>query len=702
MSEQGEKVFKSTCRMCHGVCGVLVHVRDGKVVRIAGDSSRPSSNGYICPKATASVEYIYHPQRLRHPLKRLGGKGENRWQQISWDEALDTIAAKMAQVKQDYGAEAVLLSRGTGRPYSTFNRRFMNAFGSPNHWGSGHICYHARVQASQMTCGQLPVCDFYGFGGVYPQCVVVWGCNIAETHASDGMCGGQLVKAHRRGAKLIVVDPRRVSTAAKADIWAQVRPGTDVALAMAMIHVIIEEGLFDREFVQEWTVGFERLRERAATYPTEKVEAITWVPARTIREMARLYATVKPACILWGNGVDQSANAFQTARALLILRGLTGNIDAPGGDVLWVPPDGVVQTSPFISQEIVAPQALPPEKAARKLPGQWPHNFCDSVLKEKPYPIKALLNIGTNSLVTCSDNLLLEAALKKVKFMAAIDLFMTPTTQMADIVLPAASWLEQDDIADLHFIWCVQVRQKIVEIPECRDDKQVLIDLAHRLGLQSYFPWRNVREYCDWVLKDSGITFDEFKELGIITGKMRYHKYLDQGFATPSGKFEFYSSVLENRRHDPMPAFTEPLESPYSTPERYQEYPLIAIAGCKLSGFFHSEYRQVRSLRRLHPNPQVEINPITATKIGIRDGDWVWIESPRGKIRQKARLTTGIDPKVVQIQYGWWFPEREPPDYGYKECNANLLVDGKPCDPIIGAEPWKGFLCKIYPVLPSG
>ncbi len=691
-----EGVFKSTCRMCHGVCGVLVHVRGGRVVKVVGDRERPSSRGYICPKGTASVEYTYHPDRLRHPLKRVGKRGEDRWERIGWPEALDTIAERLGEARDKHGAESVVLSRGTGRPYSAFNARFTNTFGTPNQWGNAHICYHARVQASKLTCGQLPICDFYGFGGVYPQAIMVWGCNIAETHASDGMCGGQLVSAHGKGAKLIVIDPRRTATAAKADLWAQIRPGTDAALALAMIHTIIQEELYDREFVEQWTVGFDSLRERVKTYTPEGMEAVTWVPAGTIREMARLYATTRPACILWGNAVDQSASAYQTARALLILRGITGNIDVPGGDVLWVPPEGVEQTSPFIDTAIVLPEALSPEQAAKRLPGNWPHNFCDAVLEGKPYPVKALLNVGANPLVTSSDCLRLESALKQVEFMAAIDLFMTPTTQMADIVLPAAGWLEQDDVADLHFIWCVQVRQKIVEIEECRDDKEILMDLARRLGAGHHFPWKNTREYCDWVLRDSGITFDEFKEIGIITGKMRYRKYLTEGFATRSGKFELYCSALEDRGHDPLPSHTEPPESPVSTPELAREYPLVAITGCKLGGFFHSEGRQIKSLRRLHPEPLVEIHPDAAGPLDIRDGDWVWIESPRARIRQRARLTPDIHPQVIHAQHGWWFPEREAPEYGYKESNPNLLLDNKPCEPVMGAEAWKGFQCRVY------
>jgi len=307
--------------------------------------------------------------------------------------------------------------------------------------------------------------------------------------------------------------------------------------------------------------------------------------------------------------------------------------------------------------------------------------------------------MGGNTLVNESDSLKMAEALNKVDFIIAADLFMTPTAQMADIVLPAASWLETDDVADLHFVWCVTARQKVAEIGECRDDKQILIDLAHRddkqilidlahrTGMDDCFPWQNVREYCDWVLKDKGITFDEFKELGIIQGEMRYRKYEQEGFATPSGKVELYSSTLY---------FVEPPESPYSTPELFRDYPLIITTGARIQPYFHSEGRQIKSLRRLNPDPLVEIHPGTAKNLGIAEGDWVWIENHRGKIKQKARLTEKIHPGVVNAQHGWWFPEKDAPEYGFKESNVNLLTGGMPYDPHTGSESLRSFLCKIY------
>ncbi|MFC2044567.1 molybdopterin-dependent oxidoreductase [Chloroflexota bacterium] len=705
MKDNGETIVKSSCRMCHGVCGVLVHLKHDKVVKITGDRDCPTSLGYTCAKGRASPELLYHPDRLKYPMKRVGARGENRWQRISWDEALDTVASRLLKVKQEFGVESIASTQGTGRPYSLFFGRFMNYLGTPNRFGGSHICYFPRLMSSAMTCGTLPICDYYGFGGVYPKCIVSWGCNIAEFGASDGMCGYQLTLALKRpGTRSIVIDPRRTSVAAKADHWLQIRPGVDDALALGMLNVIIEEELYDKEFVSKWTVGFDDLRERVEEYTPEKVAEITWIAAEDIRAASRTYSTTKPACIQWGVSVDQNINNFQTSRTILCLSAITGNLDVPGGDVFWVPPANVVVQNRRFNPSIAGPDISPEMKAKKIGAGKYriisqvhPHEFYEAVLSEKPYPIKALFIMGSNKLVAHAYSERMVQALNKIDFIVATELFMTPTTQLTDIVLPAASWLEQDDIADQHFIWCVLLRQKVATIGECRDDKQIVIDLAHRMGMEEAFPWRNVREYCDWVLKDSGVTFEEFKRVGIIKGEMRYRKYEKEGFDTPSGKVELRSSIVEKMGYDPLPYYVEPPESPYSTPELFKKYPLIMSTGARTEAYFHSEGRQIESLRKLEPDPLLDINPDTAKSLGIVNGDWVWIESPRGgKIRQRARLTDGIHPGVVQAPHGWWFPEKDPPDYGFKESNVNMLTGNLPYDPHTGSESWRSFLCKVY------
>jgi len=682
-------------------------MKDGKLVKVTGDPDSPTSQGYICAKGKTAPELLYHPDRLKYPLKRMGTRGENKWQRISWDEALDTVSEKLLRAKREFGAESIVGARGTGRPYYVLFHRFLHALGTPNTIGYAHLCYGPRLVVSAMTCGNLPVCDYYGFGGVYPECVLVWGCNFTETGASDGMCGYQLTLALERGTRLIVVDPRRTSLAAKADHWLRVRPGTDDALALGMLHTIIKEELYDKDFVSKWTFGFDRLVERIEGYSPEKVAETTWVPAEDIRAAARMYATTKPACLQWGVGLDQGVNNLQSSRAVLILSGITGNIDVPGGDVIWVPPSDIVLQAPRYNPGIELRDRISPEARLKKLGGIKYHlpstihheYFLDAVLTEQPCHIKALILMGCNLLLGTSDCLRMVQALRKIDFTVAIDMFMTPTTQLADIILPAASWMETDDVADIHFAWCVLVRQKVATIGECRDDKQIIFDLAHRLGLEDGFPWRDVREYCDWVLKDSGITFEEFKKIGILKGEQRYRKYETEGFKTPSGKFEIYCQSLDLSDYDPLPYAVEPPESPYSAPGIAEEYPLVITTGSRVEAFFHSEGRQIKSLRKLCPDPLVEIHPETAKKLGIKDGDWVWIESPRERrIKQRALLTDGIHPRVVSAQHGWWFPEKEPWEYGFKESNVNMITPSLQRDPHTGSMPWRAFLCKIYKV----
>lgn len=701
-----EKVVRSTCRMCHGVCGVLVHIKDGKVIKVTGDPQSPTSHGYICAKGKASPELLYHPNRLTYPIKRAGARGENKWQKISWDEALDTVANRLMEVKKKYGVESIVGTQGTGRPYTIFYNRFMNALGSPNQIGPKHVCYFPRISASLMTCGAFPVCDYYGFGGVYPSCVLVWGCNISETGASDGMCGHQIVRTVKRGAKLIVVDPRRTPLAARADHWLQLRPGTDDALALSIINTIITEEVYDKDFVSRWTAGFDELADRVKNYSPERAEQITGVPASDIKAAARLYAASRPACIQWGNALDQNINTFQTARAVSILSGLTGNIDAPGGDVFFVPPENVISQSPLLNPDIILAHNIPPEIRAKAIdakkktvPGIFevhPELFLNAALNGEPYPVRALFIMGTNILVTRSQPLKMAEALKKIDFITAVDMFMTPTTQFADIILPASSWLENNDVADMHFVWCVLIRQQVAARGECRDDKQIIIDLAHRMGMKDEFPWNNVTEYCDWILKDSGITFDEFKERAIVAGTMRYRKYEQQGFATPSGKFEFSSSAMRSMGFDPLPDYVEPPESPISSPELFKEYPLIITTGSRSVPFFHSEGRQIQSLRALNPDPLIEIHPDTAHELGIENGDWVWVENRRARVTMKTLLSDAVKPGVVYAQHGWWFPEKDPPGYGYTESNINLLTGGMASDPHTGSECWRSFLCRIY------
>lgn len=694
-----DKVVRSHCRICHGGCGVLVHVQDGRAVRIEGDPESPISHGTLCPKGIATIQLAYHSDRLLYPLRRRGAKGEGKWERISWDEAYDLLDSKINEYKRQYGAESIVLGYGTGRDNEAFIYRFANVIGTPNVLTAGHMCYGPRVATSIITCGNLPVCDYEG----NPRLVMVWGNNAVISNP-DEYKGVYLSDALAKGTKLIVVDPRFTKLADRSRLWLQLRPGTDVALAMGMLQVIIDEKLYDQEFVQDWVYGWKEFVLRAKEYTLQRVSEITWVPAEKIREAARLFATTKPACIQWGVAIEQSINCVDNNRILIALAAITGNLDVPGGMVFYVPPP-TMNASQFGAHKL-----LPPEQRKKRLGGDIfkladafailnPRFVWDAILKEKPYPVKMALLISTNPVMTRANASMVYEALKKIEFLAVSDFFLTPTAELADLVLPAATWLEMDYVADF---WkrhgYVLARQKVIQVGECKSDHEMLNELGNRVGPKEQW-WPTIHGALNAILAPSGLNFEEFVKRGYLRGNMEYRKYLKKGFSTPTGKVELYSTRMKEWGYDPLPQFREPPESPVSRPDLFKEYPYILITGMRPPAFFHSEHRQIPWLRELLPEPLVEIHPETAEREGIKEGDWVIIESARGRCRQRAKLTLGIDPRVIGAQHAWWFPETNPPEHGWQDANINLLTDNHPgtCDPAMGATNLRVLLCRIFP-----
>jgi len=383
---------------------------------------------------------------------------------------------------------------------------------------------------------------------------------------------------------------------------------------------------------------------------------------------------------------------------------ITGNLDAPGGNVFFVP-------SPVRPiGEFARHRDLPPEQREKRLGGSTyklanriavltPKVVWDAIITGEPYPVKAMLLHGTNPVITRANAKEVYRALSRVDFLAVTDFFLTPTAELADIVLPAATWLEFDDIGDYLFRHGYSfARTEIVKVGECWSDHKIFSQLGKRLGQEEY--WRDdVRDDLDYILEPSGLTWEQFKEKGYLQGKMEYRKYKERGFSTPTGKVELYSTILEQWGYDPLPRYREIHESPVSQPEMTKEYPYILITGARTSVFFHSEHRMIPWLREIHPDPIVEIHPQVAEKHGIQDGEWVFIESPRGRIKQRARFTTGINPGVVAAQHGWWFPEIEDPGHGWDKSNINILTDNDPegYDAAMGATNLRVLMCKIYP-----
>lgn len=708
------KVVKSVCGLCMGNCGVLVTLEEGKAVDIKGDPESPLNRGALCPIGQASLEYLYHPDRLAYPLRRAGGRGEGKWQQISWDEAFNLAAEALNKVKQEYGPEGVVMVHGSAKgPMDTHLVRLANAFGTPNVACADYVCHMPRVLAAELTFGFFPGAEY----GYPPARVISWGANMAETH----FCIHKgFVQAVKKGAKLIAIDPRETKVTRMAELWLRVRPGSDLALALAMINVIINEGLYDKDFVDKWTVGFDKLKTHVQDYPSEKVAEITWVPAGLIVKAARLYATNRPGHIEWGNALDHDVNSFQTSRAISILMAITGNLGVPGGEIEsrgsgFRFGDTDSSESGILgrwSSQLELRDKISREERQNKVGADLnmlpdfryvlPQSVIKSVLEGDPYHIRAAFVQASNPL-SCWPNIQ-EAyrALKKLDFLAVSDMFMTPTAALADIVFPAASYLEYDGIQMPPNGALVQLQRKVAQIGECRSDHEIINGLAKKLGLEEYF-WDSIDDFWDAILEPVGLTFKEFNKIGLFTGKEkqpnRYRRYEQNGFKTPSGKVELYSSQLEEWGFDPLPKYHEPPETPYSTPELAKEYPLQCTTR-KLAVYRHSGGRQIPSLRRSHPEPVVIIHPETASKLGIKDGDWVYIETKRGRIKQKADLSTGVDRRVVVLDHAWWFPERgEGELFGWAESNYNVLTNDKPpFNREMGSANLRGFLCKVYKV----
>jgi anaerobic selenocysteine-containing dehydrogenase len=688
---EAQRKVRTVCRGCHGGCGVIATVQDGRVVKIEGDPQSPISYGTLCSKGLAVLQIAYHPERILHPMKRTS-KG---WERISWDEALDTVAEAFRRVIREYGPESLFIGQGTGRDYESHFSRFGNLLGTPNILTAGHMCYLSRIGASLITCGRFPVCDYEGG----PRCIVLWAVNPLWTNP-DEYKGAAFWRAYRQGAKLIVIDPRKNFYTQRADLWLKIRPGTDAALALGFHRVILEEELYDKDFVAHYVHGWEAFVERVRQYPLYKVEQITGIGEDLIREAARLYARTKPAAIHWGVPTEQTINCTDFTRTAIGLMAVTGNLDAPGGNVFHVPPK-VRKVSEFSRHD-----ALPPEQRAKRLGGDQyklaarmalitPRPAWDAMLTGKPYPLKAGLFVGTNPVVTEANAGRIYAALQKLDFLAVADFFLTPTAELAHVFLPAATWLEQNHMAEnWKFHGYVLARQKVVEIGECWQDHKIFMELGKRLGQEW---WDTVEDALDYLLEPTGLTWEQFKEKGWLKGEMEYFKYKKMGFSTPTRKVELYSTILEDWGRDPLPKYTEIPESPVSRPDLAKDYPYILNAGLRTPVFFHSENRQIPWLREIRPHPIVEIHPETAKKHGIEEGDWVWIESPRGRVRQKAKLNDGIEPQVIVAEHGWWFPEIKDPGHGWDISNINLLTDDsyESMDPVMGATNLRVLLCNI-------
>jgi anaerobic selenocysteine-containing dehydrogenase len=676
-------------RMDHGGCALLIGLKDNKIINIKGDPEGFLNRGYLCAKGLASAQKLTHPDRLRYPLRRAGKRGEGKWKRISWSDAVDEIAKNLTAIREGYGAKGVAFCQGMPKGIEHFVLiRLANLFGSPNVVSVQDVCHAPREITGVHTCGFYPVTDLHHESKL----VVLWASNITSTN-EEGEINSLLIEQIRKGTELIVIDARRVDLVNRAKLWIQPRPGTDNALALSFLNVIVGQNLYDKHFVEKWTYGFADLARHVGDYTPERTAEITGVNPDLTREAARSYAQSHPAAIQWGNPLEHTINAFHTLRALVCLMAICGNLDVPGGNIQANEPN-ILSLGKFVRSD-----SLPSKKTEMihayhhtipRLMTVPPAMFKEAVLNGNPYPVKAAYMQCTNPLLAYADSRQTYEALLKLQFLAVSDIFMTPTAAMADIVLPAATHFEFNDIGHYGLgHGYILARPKVVNPPDgCWSDIRILNELGKVLTKRELW-YDDCNQLLDEILQPSGVGYEEFCRKGYLKGPDRFRKYLSGGFRTPTGKVELKLSLAEKFNLSPLPQFSGVPE------ENDPEFPLV-LTSSKSRYYLHSSYRWIRTLRKKRPDPKVEIHPQTALKYGIEEGDAVTIETKCGKITQIAHLTDIIAVGVVNASPGWWFPEAAASSlYQWEKSNFNILTSSKMLGKEFGTPNLKGIGCRI-------
>ncbi|MCI8468092.1 MAG: molybdopterin-dependent oxidoreductase [Eggerthellaceae bacterium] len=720
---------------CHPTsCGLYCHIVDGKLVGVEGDEDHPVSQGRVCARALAVDEVQYHKDRVLHPMKRAReDRGLDKWEQITWDEAFDLIERESKRIQKEYGPESIVVFNGTGRECAMWSYPMcFAAFQSSNSCFamSGYSCYGPRNAISFYILGAgYPEIDYAAyFPERYdyeeyevPKYMIIWG-KYPLISNPDGLYGHAIVDLMKRGTKLISVDPRVTWLASRSEYHIQLRPGTDAAVALAMLHVIIYEDLYDHEFVEKWTHGFDQLKERVAEWTPEAAAEICWCSAEVIRGAARAFATNGPSTIAWGLAFDTSSNGVQAGQAVLSIAAICGYIDVPGGVTIgakevflgkwWT--DSTAEVDPEVWSRRLGAAEFPGYAAAQT------HAQSDRVLDaletSYPYPIRMAYYHGTNFLANSAAHAphrWYEALLRETEFSICSDIFMTPTAMgLADVFLPCATMFEHNGVVMPHFgrnMHSLGMMDKMLDPGDTKSDLDVMIEIGKRLNPDAW-PWKDGDDFFDdWLTRFYPFDLDGLRQIGSYQPGYTYRKYEtgglrddgQPGFNTPTGKVELYSTLYEIFGEDPLPYFEEPHYSPYSKPEMAAVYPLVLTTGARKWGSFHSEHRQVETLRDIDPDPILEISPADAERYGLKTGDWAAIENPFGRAVERVKVTPGIMEGVVHAQHGWWFPEDEaeaPSLYGVWKSSVNSLIPHNEMGKLGFGAPFKNVICKVYRV----
>jgi anaerobic selenocysteine-containing dehydrogenase len=723
---------------CHPVgCGLKLYVdADGRLVKVEGDENHPVTQGRLCPRCVALKDYIYNPARILHPMKRDPAERGNAdaWERVSWDEAFDIIKENYERIIAEYGRESIVIFGGTGREGGTMNPYGSMVFGTPNYCytQSGYACYTPRLAAVAYIVG----CTYpeWDNAGALPgrwdderydltEVIILWGKQPLYSNP-DGFFGHSLIDAMRRGTRIINIDPRVTWLSTRSDIHIQLRPGTDTALGMAMLNIIISEDLYDHDFVEYWCYGFEELAERVKEMPPEKAAEICCVDVDKIYAAARMYAKATPASIMWGLAVDQKTDGMQNGQVIIDLQAITGNLDRPGGQLLPGKGAGHNELGFGYSEGIG-------DELKQKMIGieEYPA-YCNMILNAQadlmlhaletgePYPIKMGFYAG-NNLMSCTSmepKRWHDAIVNSLEFCIGVDTFMNPSVEAScDIFLPLATVAERDGTVFTHYAPCTVTAgfmHKAITQGEGLSDMELAYEMGRRLRPELWTEYANAKEFVEHFrlgVKEHGKHFDEISQIVVAQIPIDYYKYETgdlrpdgkPGFSTPTGRVELWSTAFYQFGDDPLPYYIEPEFGPVKSPELMEDYPFILTTGARTPAFFHSEHRQIAYLRELHPDPIVEINPAVAKRLGITDGQWVRLYNMFGECVEKAHISPIVNEDTVHAEHAWWFPEEdgnEPGLYGTFRSNINNLLPNDHFGKLGFGAPNKCLICNIEPV----
>jgi len=672
----GIEVRPTICSICNpGThCGVDAYVKNGRIIKLKG-SMEAHNAGALCVKGAAGRQYVYHPDRIKTPLIRTGKRGTGRFEPASWKDALSLISRRLNEIKAETGPESVIFYAGYPKWMRPFLKRLAHSFGSPNYASESSTCHTAGKLAAILNYGE----DASPEVG-RAKCLLVWSRNpfYSNPPRSKG-----LLAARKKGLKIIEVGPLVTPLTRHADIHLRIRPGTSGALALAMAHVIIEENIFDRDFVSRWTLGFDEYRNLAHDFTPDAAEKITDVPAELIVRAARLFAGSKPAAVMTGaSPTVHHTNGLQNQRAITALVGLTGNFDVPGGNHVF--PSNYLYISNGVKtrdREFMQSRAwseMAPRVGEDKHP-VWCRFIPEAhsmmvpfqIRSQKPYPIRAMLAFGLNYRMWPGSDFA-QQSFKKLDFLVDVDLFMTDTAKLADVILPACSSYERSELKfypEKRILW---TSPAIEPLGQSRSDADIIFDLAKTLAPNDDLLREGHEASVDWILKPSGFKVAELKKYprGLAVNDVSippYRKYENEGFKTPSKKMEFTSLILAEHGLDSLPVYREPVLSPVSAPEKAKDFPLILTTGARLPFFIHSRAYRIPRLLSFQPDPMVDMNPVDARERDLNQGDWVLLSTSRGAVRVRANLTE----------------------------NVNTLIDPDYRDPISGFPAFKSLLCEV-------